>query len=129
SDAARTIALAAPEVSLETRKHFLKLASDAGCFRAASFVAAEIGPTKRAGFFQMLDLVALNEGEAGEPVDCAFSPSAPEMLINKCQSFVRESCPALKMIVSVGSGGAYGVTAEGWSHCAAPKVSVASTAG
>ena len=33
------------------------------------------------------------------------------------------------MIVSVGSGGAYGITAEGWSYCPAPKVSVASTAG
>lgn len=129
SDFAHTIALAAPEVSLEARKHFLKLASDAGCFRAASFVAAEIGPAKSAGLFELVNLVALNEEEAGQLVNCAFNSSAPAVLIEKCQSFVRASCPALKMIVSVGSGGAYGVTVEGWSYCAAPKVSVASTAG
>jgi len=129
SDAARTIALAVPEVSLEIREHFLKLASSAGCFRAASFVAAEIKPAKSSGLFERLDLVALNEEEAGELVDCAFNPGAPESLIERCQRFVQANCPALKMIVSVGSGGAYGVTAEGWSYSPAPKVSVASTAG
>ena len=129
SDAERTIALAVPEVSLEVREHFLKLASNAGCFRAASFVAAEIGPAKSTGMFERLDLVALNEEEAGELVACAFTPIAPERLIEKCQSFLQGTCPKLKMIVSVGSGGAYGVTAEGWSYCPAPRVDVASTAG
>jgi sugar/nucleoside kinase (ribokinase family) len=129
ADGPRTIALAVPEASLEAREHFLQLASDAGCFRAASFVAAEIGPARSAGLFERLDMVALNEEEAGQLVDCAFNPRAPEMLIEKCQSFVRESCPLLEMIVSVGSGGAYAITAEGWSYCPAPKVSVASTAG
>jgi sugar/nucleoside kinase (ribokinase family) len=129
SDAARTIALAVPEVSIEVRKYFLELATDARCFRAASFVPAEIGPAKRAGLFELLDLVALNEEEAGEFVDCAFSPSAPETLITTCQNFLRARFASLKMIVSVGSHGAYGVTAEGWSYCAAPKVEVASTAG
>jgi sugar/nucleoside kinase (ribokinase family) len=129
ADGPRTIALAVPEVSLEAREHFLRLASDAGCFRAASFVAAEIGPAKSAGLFELLDMVALNEEEAGQLVDCVFDSRAPEMLIEKCQSFVRESCATLKIIVSVGGGGAYGITAEGWSHCPAAKVSVASTAG
>jgi len=129
SDAARTIALAVPEVSIEVREYFLKLATDAGCFRAASFVPAEVGPAKRAGLFELLDLVALNEEEAGELVDCAFSPSAPETLITTCQNFLRARFASLNMIVSVGSHGAYGVTAEGWNYCPAPKVEVASTAG
>jgi sugar/nucleoside kinase (ribokinase family) len=129
SDGHHTIALAVPEVALEVRDHFLKLASDSGCFRAASFVAAEIAPARIEGMFSRLDLVALNEDEAGELVECAFSPSAPQMLITKCQNFMRASCPTLKMIVSVGSGGAYGVTAENWSYCPAPRVQVASTAG
>lgn len=129
SDGTRTIALAVPEVSLEAREHFLKLASDEGCFRAASFVAAEIDPAKSAGMFDRLDLVALNEEEAGQLVDCTFDLSTPEVLIEKCHSFVRASCPGLKMIVSVGSGGAYGVTVEGWDYYPAPKVRAASTAG
>src|SRR5437868_13643933 len=41
-DPTRTIALAAPEVSLSVRKYFLATASQAGAFRAASFVSGEI---------------------------------------------------------------------------------------
>jgi sugar/nucleoside kinase (ribokinase family) len=124
-----TVVLAVPEVSLEVRRHFLVLATEAGNFRAASFVPAEIGPAKRAGMFGMLDLVSLNEEEAGELVGCSFSPDAPMTFIEKCQEFLRADCPHLRMVVSVGEGGAYGVTKEMWSHCPAPKVKVASTAG
>ena len=129
SDGTRTIALAVPEVSIEVRHHFLKLATNAGCFRAASFVPAEIAPAKSAGMFHLLDLVALNEEEAGELVGGSYSPDAPEALIQRAQQFVQATCPHLKMIVSVGAAGAYGVTAEHWHHCPAPKVDVASTAG
>ena len=129
SDSTHTIALAVPEVSLDVRGHFLKMATEAGCFRAASFVPAEITPAKSAGLFSFLDLVALNEEEAGRLVDCTLAPEAPEMLIEKCHAFIRTCQPKLKMAVSVGAAGAYGVTAEGWHYCPAPKVSVASTAG
>lgn len=129
SDSSHTIALAAPEVSLEVRGDFLKMATEAGCFRAASFVPAEIAPAKRAGLFDLLDLVALNEEEAGALVDCAFVPAAPEMLIEKCHALIEACHPKLKMAVSVGAAGAYGITAEGWHYCPAPKVKVASTAG
>lgn len=129
SDSARTIALAVPEVSLEVRGDFLKMATEAGCFRAASFVPTEIAPAKTAGLFSLLDLVALNEEEAGKLVDCEFFPDAPELLIEKCRAFLDACCPKLKMTVSVGAAGAYGITAEGWHYCSAPKVKVASTAG
>jgi len=51
------------------------------------------------------------------------------MLIDKCRDFLRASYPNLKMAVSAGAAGAYGITAEGWHYCPAPKVKVASTAG
>lgn len=128
-DGKRTIALAAPEVPLEARCHFLRLATNAGAFRAASFVAAEVVPARQAGMFDMLDLVSLNEEEAAELVGSSYSADRPEVLIESCQEFIRNSCPNLRMVVSVGKDGAYGLTKETTNHCAAPEVKVSSTAG
>ena len=123
------IALAAPEVSLEVRHHFLRLATQAKAFRAASFVSAEIAHAKQAGMFSQLDLVSLNEEEASELVGCPFSSDSPQIFVRKCQDFLRSFFPTLRVVVSVGKDGAYGVTAELCSYCPAPKVEVASTAG
>ncbi|HEX7424229.1 MAG TPA: carbohydrate kinase family protein [Terriglobales bacterium] len=125
----RAIALAVPEVALEMRHYFLQLAARAKTFRAASFVPAEIAPAKQAGMFQLLDLVSLNEEEAQELIGCSFSSVAPEVFVGKCQEFLRSSCPNLRMVVSAGKSGAYGVTADLYNYCPAPKVEVASTAG
>ncbi|HYA48049.1 MAG TPA: PfkB family carbohydrate kinase [archaeon] len=123
------IALAVPEVALDVRHYFLRLATQAKAFRAASFVPAEIDPAKQAGMFGQLDLVSLNEEEAGELVGSSFSSDSPEVFITECQDFLRSSFPDLRMVVSAGKNGAYGVTADSHAYCPAPKVKVASTAG
>jgi sugar/nucleoside kinase (ribokinase family) len=123
------IALALPEVPLEVRQHFVELASGTGAFRAASFVAAEVGPARDAGMFELLDLVALNESEAEALVGHLFSPESPEPFLRNCQGLLRSSYPNLKMIVSAGKAGAYGLTSERCQFCPAPQVETASTAG
>jgi sugar/nucleoside kinase (ribokinase family) len=125
----RAIALAVPEVALEVRRYFLQLAARAETFRAASFVPSEIAPAKQAGMFQLLDLVSLNEEEVQELIGCSFSSVAPEFFVAKCQDFLHSSCPNLRLVVSAGKRGAYGVTADLYNYCPAPKVEVASTAG
>ena len=112
----RGIALSVPEIALEVRRDFLRLATQAGAFRAASFVPAEIGPAKQTGMFGMLDLVSLNEEEAGELVGCPSLSDPPEEFVEKCQQFLRSSFPELRLVVSVGKGGAYGVTTDLWNH-------------
>jgi len=129
SDGKRTIALAAPEVGLEARHYFLRCATDAGAFRAASFVAAEIAAAKTAGMFSLLDLVSLNEEEASELIGEEFSLSDPESFLASCQSLLRSAHPRLKLVVSVGKHGAYGITCTEWRHSPAIEVKVASTAG
>ena len=129
SEGRHVIALAVPEVTLEVREHLLQLATRTGAFRAASFVPAEIGPARQAGLFEMLDLVSLNEAEAGELIGSSFAPAAPDSFVQKCQDFLRSSHPNLRMVVSLGKRGAYGVTADLWNYCPAPEVEVASTAG
>ena len=125
----RLIALAVPEVPLEVRRHFLKLASGTGAFRAASLVAAEVQPARDARMFDLLDLVALNESEAEELVGQQFSPESAGHFLRNCQGLLRSSYPNLRMVVSAGKAGAYGITAETCQFCPAPQVETASTAG
>lgn len=123
------IALAVPEVPLDVRQHFLQVASRTGAFRAASFVAAEIQPAREAGMLDLLDLVALNESEAQALVGHPFSRESPEAFLRSCQELLRSSYTNLKMVVSVGKAGAYGLTAKTCKFCPAPPVEIASTAG
>ena len=127
--AEQVIALAVPEIPLGVRQYFLKAATHTGAFRVASFVPAEIGLARRAGVFEMLDLVSLNEAEAGELIDSRFSFTEREAFIAKCQDFLRQSCPNLRMVVSLGKDGAYGVTENLCNYCPAPQVKAESTAG
>jgi sugar/nucleoside kinase (ribokinase family) len=125
----QTIALLVPEVPLEVRQHFLQVAKRKNAFCAASFVSGEIGPATRSKMFDQLDLVSLNEEEATNFVGEPFSLSTPQSFIEKCVCHVAKAYPDLRLIVSIGKGGAYGISRDGWSHCAAPPVQVASTAG
>ena len=125
----QVIALAVPEIALEVRQHFLQLATRTGAFRVASFVPAEIAPARQTGIFEMLDLVSLNEAEAGELIGSSFLSKDRDAFIVKCQDFLQRSCPNLRMVVTLGKEGAYGVTADLWNYCPAPEVEVASTAG
>lgn len=125
----KTIALLLPEVSLGVRREFLKLATRAGAFRAASFVSGEIAAAKESSMFEQLDLVSLNEGEAGQLIGEVYSPANPDDVVTQAVQYVRSRCPQLQMVISVGKGGAYAVDREGWNYCPAPQVEVASTAG
>jgi sugar/nucleoside kinase (ribokinase family) len=124
-----TIALAVPEVPLDVRCHLLAVARGAGAFCTASFVSGEILSAKQHGMFQVLDLVALNESEAAEFVDCPLLRDAPEPFITECLSLISRSYPGLRLIVSAGERGAYGFSRGVWNFCPAPAVRVCSTAG
>jgi sugar/nucleoside kinase (ribokinase family) len=124
-----TVALAAPEVPLETRAHFLKIAGHNGAFRAASFTAAEVAPALELGMFANLELVSLNEGEAAVLAGCAFDPGKPHPFLQACENVLNASYPDLRLVVTAGSLGAFGYGSGSWDFCPAPEVKVASTAG
>ena len=129
ADPSRTIALSVPEAPLAVRHHFLEIASKAGVFRAGSFLSGEISAATRRGMFKLLDLVALNESEAGDLLGCEFDISRPESFVGRCLSFVNQDSPGIRLIVSLGARGVLGFVKDRWTLCLAPKVSVASTAG
>ena len=123
------IALSVPEVPLGVRRYFLEVASRWGAFRAASFAAAEVKAARESSMFDMLDLVSLNQGEAEQFVGSRLVSGAEESFIRTCQDTLRRHYPGLNFVVTLGDGGAYGVTAEAVHFSPAPKVTVASTAG
>jgi sugar/nucleoside kinase (ribokinase family) len=125
----RTMALALPEVPLDVRREFLKLATRAGAFRAASFVSGEIAAAKESAMFEQLDLVSLNVGEAGHLIGERYSSGNPDDFVTRAVRYVGSSYPQLQMVISTGENGAYSVRREGWNYCPAPRVEVASTAG
>jgi sugar/nucleoside kinase (ribokinase family) len=125
----QSIALLVPEVPLESRRHFLQLAKRHQAFCAASFISGEIAAAKEVGMFDQLDLVSLNEEEISVLVGEAFSAREPEALVEKCVRLVGSCYPQLLVVMSAGKDGAYAISKDGWSHCPAPWVEVASTAG
>ena len=125
----RTIALLVPEVPLARRQHFLGVARQKGAFSAASFVSGEIADAKRWGMFDQLNLVSLNEEEAGEVVGEAFPPGSLEVFLDRLLRLVASTYPQLGVVMSAGKNGAYFIDRSGWSHSPSPRVDVASTAG
>ena len=123
------VALAAPEVPLETRAHFVKMAGRHGAFRAASFAAAEVAPALELGMFANLDLVSLNEGEAAVLAGREFDAADPEPFLRACESKLAGPYPNLRVAVTAGSLGAFAFRNGAWDFCPAPKVKVASSAG
>lgn len=125
----RSIALAVPEAPFTARHKFLSLASSTGAFCAASFTCGEIEAARRAGLFQLLDLVALNESEASILLGCDFCTEDPQKLADKCLSFISKTSTRLRLIVTIGGRGAFGFVHDMWNNCPAPRVPVKSTAG
>lgn len=126
---ARTIALAVPEVPLEVRYHFLQRATEAGAYRAASFLAGEIARARDAGILALLDLLSLNGSEAAELVGCSFSAGNHAQFIKACLRFLKTEFPRLSMIVTAGMDGAFAFAEEKYAHRPAPSVHAVSTAG
>ena len=124
----KTIALAAPEIPLDVRCRLLELAGEAGAFRVASLVSAEVSAARDCGMLEMLDLLAVNEDEAEELVGKRLIPDSPDDFVRSCLVFT-EGHGNLRMIVTAGKNGAYAFADGNWNHCSAHEVSIASTAG
>lgn len=125
----RCMALAAPEASLEVREHLLRLAAPYRAFRAGAFTSAEVREASQRGLFALLDLVCMNEDEAGMLIDQTFNPETPRAFLDRCAAALTSFNPKIRIIVSAGRQGAYAFANGVWDHCPAPSVTVASTAG
>jgi sugar/nucleoside kinase (ribokinase family) len=125
----RTIALAAPEVPIETRDHLLKLAEVHHAFRVASFTSSEVAMARREGMFSHVDLLAMNEDEAGMLIGKTFDPAKPQAFLARFADTLRSYQPHVQVIVSAGQEGAFAFADGTWDHCPAANVPVVSTGG
>jgi ribokinase len=125
----RLIALAAPEAPLEARKHFLEVATRYGAFRAAAFTSAEIVEARDSGMLRMVDLVSINEDEAGVLVGRAYEPRRFRHFLVDLESALVHENDCIRIVLSAGKEGAHGYERGVWNHCPAAEVEVRSTAG
>ena len=125
----RCIALAAPEAPLEARDRLLTVATRHGAFRAAGFTSAEIAQARSLGMFSRIDLLAVNEDEAGAIAGRDFAPDDPQPVLDACAGVLTAGRPGVRIIVTAGAQGAYGFADGRWGRCPAVEVPVASTAG
>lgn len=124
-----TIALAAPEVPLETRLRLLELGTAHGALRVASFTSAEIATEAARSALAGVDLLALNEDEAEALGGTRREGSDPAPLLEACRAAFAAANPAGRLIVTLGADGAHGYADCRWIHVPAPALSVRSTAG
>ncbi len=125
----RTIVLAAPEVPLEARHHLLKFATIHHAFRAAALTSAEIDTARREGFFSDVDLIAMNEDEAGMLIGEAFKAANPRPFIDRCADTLRAEQEHIQIILTVGERGAFAFAQGSWDYCPAANIPVVNTAG
>ncbi len=124
-----TIALAAPEVPLETRLRLLAMATGRGALRVASFTPGELAtPAVRAALAQV-DLLALNEDEAAALSGARRDRGEPGPFLEACRAAFAAANPAGSLVVTLGADGAHGYAQCRWVHVAAPRLAVRSTAG
>ncbi len=129
ASAQHCVALCLPEVPLEIRHEFLKLATRCGNFRAASFALSEIPKANDLGLFSMVDLLALNREEAAGLVGYGYSAQNAQRFLSDCASILKKMQPGIRIVISVGAEGAHAFEDGSWSSRPAPATHVISTAG
>jgi sugar/nucleoside kinase (ribokinase family) len=125
----RGVALCLPEVPMEMRREFLRIATESGSYRAASFASAEVVEAHDTGMMLNLDLLAMNKEEAAVLVGHDYDTPNASALLADCAGKLTAQQPNIRIVVSAGSEGAYGFEAGSWDFCPAPKVTAVSTAG
>ncbi|MBN2325110.1 MAG: carbohydrate kinase family protein [Spirochaetes bacterium] len=117
------IALALPEVPLESRKKLLELATAYGLFRVASFTTQEIDEAIERHMFELTDHLALNIDEAARIAGRSYR--TPE----KMASLLMEKYPHLGFSITAGEKGSWVREEKRLLHIPACEVDAVSAAG
>jgi len=122
------IAVALPEVPLSVRSALLRLASEHGLLRAASFARGEMEEVRALGILDTVDLLAVNAEEAfaaaGRP-SAAVDARSIEIAVEA----LSVAYPRLLLSVTAGAAGSWSWDTKVLRHCPALSVEVRGTAG
>jgi sugar/nucleoside kinase (ribokinase family) len=127
--AGKGVALAAPEVSLDTRAKLLDLATQHRFFRVASFTSEEMSSVMRDGLLRQVDLLAVNMGEAAASVGMDVEKHAPPSVAEAAVKAMTDQNPSLLISVTRGKEGSWVWDGSSLTHLPAITVPVESTAG
>lgn len=124
----RGIVLAVPEVPLGIRRHLIELGTETGALRLASFTPTEIEEAVRTRLLDRVDLLAINEDEGKALTSSAFEASSPNEFLDALAQRLRQHNPAMRIILTAGSSGAYAFDTR-WTFLPAHPVTVVNTGG
>ncbi|MGC2605879.1 MAG: PfkB family carbohydrate kinase [Silvibacterium sp.] len=124
----RAIALCLPEVPLKARSEFLRIASDSGSYRVASFPAGEMEAVRSLNLLSRVDLLDLNREEAAA-LGGADRGEEEEQVLEAGLRVAAAANPGIRLIVSEGPEGLDVFDQGTWSHYDAIPAEVISSAG
>jgi sugar/nucleoside kinase (ribokinase family) len=125
----RGIALCLPEVPLDKRKEFLRVATESESYRVASFTSEEMKFVDELDLLANVDLLALNREEAIELAGGMLQEVSDEQLLDACAKAAVSRNPRMKILVSAGAAGAYVFQHGRWSKHEPVPTEPVSTAG
>jgi sugar/nucleoside kinase (ribokinase family) len=123
------IALCLPEVPLEARSEFLRIATECGSFRIASFAAREMDAVRSVNLLSRVDLLALNREEAASLGAVTDRGHGKHEVLEACLRVAEAANPDIVLIVTAGAEGVDVFDQGAWSHHAAVSTEVVSSAG
>lgn len=123
------IALAAPEVSLESRQKLLQLGTAHRFYRVASFLSAEVQTALLKGMLNEVDLLALNIDEAAAAVGLVAGSSLPESLATAAVEKLSQINPTMRISITAGRKGSWAWEGTSLNYGPAFEVKAVSTAG
>ena len=123
------VALAAPEVPLAIRRHFLQKATRLGAFRAAAFTSAEMPAARETGLLALVDLLTMNEDEARALTGLSRDEHEHQELLEASGDLLTPINRHICIIVTAGKKGAAALHRGSTDFCPAVEVEVSNTAG
>jgi sugar/nucleoside kinase (ribokinase family) len=123
------VAVALPEVPVRTRLEFLAALDGCGAFRVAAFTSAEVRSSAGQALFDRVDLLAMNEDEAGAFLGQRFDATRSQSFLDDIADQMVRLRPELCVVMTAGAHGAFAFQRGQWDHCPALPTRVIGTAG
>ncbi len=125
----KAMVLAAPETPLESRLELLQAATEYGALRFCAMNSAELTDPAAEELFRRSDLLSINRDEAEALLGLRVDPAAPEAFLEALAARLQTVNPALKICLTLGATGAWGLAGHRREFVPAAQVTPASTAG
>lgn len=123
----RTIAVAAPEVSIDARLELLKQGCACDSYSIGSVLSGEIAEWEKRGGFGLMDLIAINGDEANQLAGTENKPVS--QIADRCMQRLRLYQPKITALITDGAQGSYLCDSEGVQFIDPLPTEVQSTAG